>query len=77
MVGGKPGRGKTVDRRQVAQTRAMAFDSTDFAAAPKAAAQPAAPTICPIWAAENPDRALALLFVAPQDCDAVDVLTAH
>lgn len=29
---------------------------------------------CPIWAAENPDRALALLFVAPRDCSAVDVL---
>lgn len=55
----------------------MAFDSTDFAAAPKAAIEPAAPAICPVWAAENPDRALALLFVAPHDCDAVDVLTAH
>lgn len=29
---------------------------------------------CPVWAAENPDRALALLFVAPSDCAAVDVL---
>ena len=28
---------------------------------------------CPDWAAENPDRALALLFVAPRDCAAVDV----
>lgn len=28
----------------------------------------------PAWAAENPDRALALLFVAPRDCMAVDVL---
>lgn len=55
----------------------MAFDSTDFAAAPKAAIEQAAPAICPVWAAENPDRALALLFVAPHDCDAVDVLTSH
>ena len=31
---------------------------------------------CPIWAAENPDRALALLFVAPRDCAAVDVLVS-
>lgn len=54
----------------------MAFDSTDFTAAPKAAVEQA-PAICPVWAAENPDRALALLFVAPQDCDAVDVLTSH
>lgn len=32
---------------------------------------------CPVWAAENPDRALAFLFVAPQDCAAVDVLVAQ
>jgi hypothetical protein len=31
---------------------------------------------CPVWAAENPDRALALLFVAPRDCAAVDVLVS-
>jgi len=31
---------------------------------------------CPVWTAENPDRALALLFVAPQDCPAVDVLVS-
>lgn len=57
----------------------MAFDSTEYAPAPQTTARliDAAPTPCPVWAAENPDRALALLFVAPQDCDAVDVLTAH
>lgn len=32
--------------------------------------------LCPIWTAENPDKALAFLFVAPQDCAAVDVLMA-
>ncbi|GAA0869412.1 hypothetical protein GCM10009116_12480 [Brevundimonas basaltis] len=29
---------------------------------------------CADWTALNPDRALALLFVAPRDCAAVDVL---
>jgi hypothetical protein len=53
----------------------MAFDAADFRpAAPTVAAAEAAP--CPVWTAANPDRALAFLFVAPQDCDAVDVLTA-
>ena len=28
------------------------------------------------WAAENPDRALALLFVDPRPCEALDVLLA-
>ena len=32
--------------------------------------------LCPIWTADNPDKALAFLFVAPQDCAAVDVLMA-
>ena len=32
---------------------------------------------CPVWAAANPERALAWLFVAPNDCLAVDVLTAN
>ncbi len=61
----------------------MAFD----AAAYTPAAQTAMPRLtaalidasgapCPIWAGENPDRALALLFVAPRDCAAVDVLVA-
>lgn len=52
----------------------MAFDAADFR--PTAPAVPPAATPCPLWAAANPDRALALLFVAPQDCDAVDVLTS-
>lgn len=32
--------------------------------------------MCPAWTAANPDRALALLFVAPHDGLAIDVLTA-
>ena len=32
--------------------------------------------LCPEWTALNPDRALALLFVAPRDCAAVDVLVS-
>lgn len=31
---------------------------------------------CPKWTAENPDRALALLFVAPRACAAVDVIVS-
>lgn len=30
----------------------------------------------PAWAASNPDRMLAFLFVAPRDCAAVDALLA-
>ena len=30
----------------------------------------------PGWAARNPDRALAFLFVSPRDCAAVDELMA-
>ena len=30
----------------------------------------------PVWAAGNPDRMLAFLFVAPRDCAAVDQLLA-
>lgn len=59
----------------------MPFDSLSYAPstapAPSAAAlidTAAAP--CAEWAALNPERALALLFVAPQDCAAVDVLMA-
>ncbi len=65
----------------------MAFDalSTPTPAAPHAALAPlsvvdlidAATAPCPEWTARNPNRALALLFVAPNDCDAVDVFTAH
>ena len=51
----------------------MAFDAADFR--PSAPVQPV-PALCPDWTAANPDRALAFLFVAPQDGDAVDVLTA-
>lgn len=28
------------------------------------------------WVSSNPDRMLALLFVAPRDCDAIDALYA-
>ena len=53
----------------------MAFDAANY---PQA--QPVAPAmleeLCPVWTAENPDRALAFLFVAPQDCAAVDVLVS-
>jgi hypothetical protein len=45
--------------------RLSTADLIDLAAAP-----------CPTWTAENPDRALALLFVAPQDCAAIDVLVS-
>jgi hypothetical protein len=58
----------------------MAFDALAFR---PAALVPATKAVefdhkapCPVWTARNPDRALALLFVAPQDCAAVDVLTA-
>jgi len=55
----------------------MAFDSASFPAASATAPKPAiASAPCPVWTAANPDRALAFLYVAPQDCDAVDVLTA-
>lgn len=62
----------------------MAYDAVAFplaarTATPAASAAlliDAAPAPCPQWAARNPDRALALLFVAPQDCDAVDVLVS-
>ncbi|MDO9587700.1 MAG: hypothetical protein Q8R45_06790 [Brevundimonas sp.] len=61
----------------------MAFDSAAYTPAirtvlpaPTAALIEAAGDPCPIWAAENPDRALALLFVAPRDCAAVDVLVS-
>jgi hypothetical protein len=62
----------------------MAYDAAAFPLAarapvsttPAAVLIDAAPAPCPNWAAQNPDRALALLFVAPRDCDAVDVLVS-
>lgn len=59
----------------------MAFDAATFAPsapvrAPLDAVIDAAGAPCPIWAKANPDRALAFLFVAPQDCAAVDTLLA-
>ena len=55
----------------------MAFDAATYPA-PIAPTAPVmdADALCPVWAAENPDKALAFLFVAPQDCVAVDVLMA-
>ncbi len=58
----------------------MAFDSVAFAPAVRPLDRSikldmAAPP-CPEWTRENPDRALALLFVAPVDCAAVDVLVS-
>lgn len=54
----------------------MAFDAADFT--PTQTASPALvdDVLCPIWAAANPDRALAFLYVAPQDGPAVDALIA-
>lgn len=61
----------------------MAFDSAACTPAIRTAIATATAALidafeapCPIWAAENPDRALALLFVAPRDCVAVDVLVS-
>ena len=58
----------------------MAFDSVTFAPADRPLDNPAgldtAAAPCPEWTRENPDRALALLFVAPVDCAAVDVLVS-
>ena len=45
--------------------------SAELSAAFAAARQPDA-----AWAAANPDRALAFLFVAPQPCEALDALLA-
>lgn len=60
----------------------MAFDSVAYPSSSRAPALPVSALIdavgepCPMWAAENPDRALALLFVAPRACAAVDVLAS-
>lgn len=58
----------------------MAFDAANYPTRTATAAElvAGAPAPCPVWSAENPDRALAFLFVAPSDCDAVDaVVAAH
>ena len=52
----------------------MAFDAANYQQAKPVA--DVMEELCPVWAAENPDRALAFLFVAPQDCAAVDVLVS-
>lgn len=60
----------------------MAFDAAAYAPNTIAPVMPVSMLIdtcgdpCPMWSAENPDRALALLFVAPRACDAVDVLVS-
>ncbi len=61
----------------------MAFDAAAYTPAAQtamprrtAALIDASEAPCPMWAAENPDRALALLFVAPHDCAAADVLVS-
>lgn len=59
----------------------MAFDTTTYSTptptpTPTAGTIPLVVALCPVWTAENPDKALAFLFVAPQDCAAVDVLMA-
>lgn len=61
----------------------MAFDSAAYTPAAQTAMSRSTAALidatgdpCPMWAAENPDRALALLFVAPRDCAAVDVLVS-
>ena len=53
----------------------MAFDAANYPQA-KPVAVEVTEELCPIWAAENPDRALAFLLVAPQDGAAVDVLVS-
>lgn len=60
----------------------MAFDSTAYTPGSTDQVRPVSDLIdsaaepCPMWAAENPDRALALLFVAPRACAAVDALVS-
>ena len=60
----------------------MAFDAAAYTPNPLTPIMPvsalteAADELCPVWAAENPDRALALLFVSPHTCAAVDVLVS-
>jgi hypothetical protein len=60
----------------------MAFDAAAYVAVSPTPVLPVPALIddakdpCPMWTAENPDRALALLFVAPRACAAVDVLVS-
>jgi hypothetical protein len=60
----------------------MAFDAAAYAPGSPKPVLPvptpveAADEPCPVWAAANPDRALALLFVSPRACAAVDVLVS-
>lgn len=62
----------------------MPFDA-GFPQSPVTAMPPAVPVPSmferaadpdPVWAAGNPDRMLAFLFVTPRDCPAVDALLA-
>ncbi|MGZ9114015.1 MAG: hypothetical protein ACXW3K_05270 [Brevundimonas sp.] len=60
----------------------MAFDAATYTVATLVPVLPVSVLIdtagdpCPVWAMENPDRALALLFVAPRACAAVDALVS-
>lgn len=60
----------------------MAFDAAAYRSNSMTPAMPVSTLIetadepCPVWAAQNPDRALALLFVAPRACAAIDVLVS-
>ena len=63
------------------RSSAMPFDAFSYPSSTAADVSPAglidaAVELCPTWTALNPDRALAFLFVAPQDCTAVDVIAA-
>jgi len=60
----------------------MAFDALTAHEIPTVAAEPASFFNRPVanpdaaWVASNPDRMLALLFVSPRDCEAIDALYA-
>jgi len=74
----KPWHTTVIERHSLAEI-AMPFDAAHYPASrptPTSALIDAAGEPCPVWSALNPDRALALLFVAPRDCVAVDVLVA-
>jgi hypothetical protein len=57
---------------------AVEIDFAPFAAAPRASFPAHADVADPEagWAARNPAKALAFLFVSPRDCGAVDELMA-